>query len=120
MRTRRPARVHLDAAGHPKLTLREASAEHADGADVGLAGRRGVVRRVADRDGILAFDLQFLQDDLEDIGSGLGFFDVLRRGCMLDQMRDAGDFEILVQFFLLRRGRDGDSEPCVARPLQQF
>ena len=35
-------------------------------------------------------------------------------------MRDAGDFEILVQFFLLRRGRDGDSEPCVARPLQQI
>jgi hypothetical protein len=48
-------------------TLREPAAKHADGRDLGLPRRFGVIGRVADRDGVGALDLELLENDLKDV-----------------------------------------------------
>jgi hypothetical protein len=81
--------------------FRESAAEDADGRDLRLPGRCGIVGRIADRHGVEAFDLQFLQDDLEHVRGGFGFFCILGRGRDFDQFGDAGYLEIPVDLGFL-------------------
>jgi len=49
----------------------------------------------------VAFDAKLLQDRFEDVGSGLGFLDVVRTRRRVDQVGDAGNVEILLELNLL-------------------
>jgi hypothetical protein len=95
------SRIHLNASGLPQRVLRKAAAQHADGRDLRLSRRFGVVRRVADRDGVGAFDPKLLEDHFEDVGGRLGFLDVVRTRRHVDKVADARDFEILLELILL-------------------
>ncbi len=85
-----------------------------------LARRFGVVGRVADRDGVAAFDSELLQNDLEDVRRRFGFLDVVRRRRHVDQVGDARDVEVLVELILLGGGRDGDPDAGIAHASQQI
>ncbi|QBP26772.1 SDR family oxidoreductase [Bradyrhizobium diazoefficiens] len=49
--------VHFDAPGLPQRMFGKSAAEDADRRDSGLAGRDGIVRRVANRDRFGSFDV---------------------------------------------------------------
>jgi len=70
--------VHFDAPGLPQRVFGEPATEDAEGRDSGLAGRNGIVRRIADRDRFGSFDAELLQHDLENVRGRLGFVDVFR------------------------------------------
>jgi hypothetical protein len=99
-------RIYLDASGLPQRVLREAAAEHAYGRDIHFSRRFGVVGRVTDRHGIVAFHPKLLQDRFKDVGSRLGFLNVVRTRRHFDEALDARDAKRLFQFVLLSRGRD--------------
>jgi hypothetical protein len=106
-------RIHLDASGLPQRVFRKASTEYADGSDARLTRCLGVVGRVADRDSIAASHTELLQNRFEDIGSRLGFLDVVGRRRHVDQIADARDIKVLLELIFLGGGRDGDAEPDV-------
>ena len=58
---------YLDASGLSQRSLREPAAEHPDGRNLGLPGCFGIVGCITDRDGVGTFNVQLLEDDLEDV-----------------------------------------------------
>jgi hypothetical protein len=70
----------------PQRTLSKPAAKYSDGRDASLSRCFGIVGRVTDRDGIGAFELELLENDLEDIRRGFGVFYIVRRRCQIRQV----------------------------------
>jgi hypothetical protein len=111
--------IYRDASGLSQRALRESAAEHANSRDLRLPRCGGIVWRVADRDGIAAFDLKLLENDLEDVRRRFRFFYVVGRSFQVYQVGDASDVEVLVDFILLGRGSNSDPKSSVAHASQQ-
>src|SRR4051812_47644953 len=62
--------IYPDTSGLSKGALREPAAKHADRRDLRFSRRFGIIRGVTDCDGVGAFDVEFLQNDLEEIRRG--------------------------------------------------
>ena len=103
----------------PQRTLSKPAAKHADGRDASLPRCFGIIGCVTDRDGVGAFELELLENDLEDVRCGFGFFYIVRGRFQVHQVGDACDVEILVDFILLGRGSNRDLKSSVANTSQQ-
>ena len=109
------AGIYLDASGFSERTLREPAAKYSDGGDPRLPRCFGIIGRITDRDGVGAFDLEVLENGLEDVRRRFRFFYVVG-----SQVGDACDVGILFDITLLGRGSNGDfgNRPTdEARPL---
>ena len=87
--------------------------------DASLARCFGIIGRITDRDGVGGFDLDLLENDIEDVRRRFQFFHVVGRSFQIHQVGNACDVEIQVDFILFRRGSNRNSKAGVASALQQ-
>ena len=104
-----------------QLVLREAAAEQADRRQPRLARRLGIVRRVSHDDRLLGrHAVQLRQRRLEDVGVRLRPLGVVGRRGLLDQVVDAGDLLVSVEFLPLGRRGEHDLLAIPLDPLEEF